>query len=292
MNTIQASIYGAEALIYMLLGHTPKMDPFSTINERLNISPTARPTSSEPVRLGVLVVGNRGHRSTPGDGGIALTSVVDHLATHAAPYNPTPFCLRPVDEDLSLSERAKYCLRKELEHGGVNYYAYYGLRLNITEDDVEVKKKKIITNEDGSVTEELFVPTNADLYPTPVELPVVGAVTTTNVRVAAFCSIRVSLLEKEIEEYVNALKILHNGDERYAIMSEFALCIGADRQLTVNSSIGSINFLESIGTQVYSFSADHKVLYYNSQELTMDFEVGNQLPMLAVASIPTLETIP
>lgn len=291
MNTIQASIYGSKALISLLLGHVPVADEYTTLNERLSIQPTARPTVGEAVRLGILVVGNKGHKSTPGDGGIALTSVVDHLATHASPYGPTPLCMRPVSQDLSTIERAKYALRTEVTFGGNTYYAYYGLRMKIAPDDVEIVMKTITTNEDGTVVEETFTPTNSDLYPTPVELPVTGAVTTSNVRVAASCIIRVSLDDSAIEEYVNAVKILHNGDERYAIMSEFALCIGADRIASVSSTSGTINFLESIGTQVYSFSADHKVLYYNSQELTMDFDIGNQLPMLGTASIPTLEVI-
>ncbi|MNV80201.1 hypothetical protein D3C71_1737930 [compost metagenome] len=75
-------------------------------------------------------------------------------------------------------------------------------------------------------------------------------------------------------------------------MSEFALCTGADRTVSVPSTSGSVNFLETIGCQAYSFSMDHKALYYNSQELTLDFDLGNQLPLLGTASIPTLNVIP
>lgn len=290
MNTVQASIYGAKLLIHLLLGHNPEINAKATMNERLDILGNARPVVGEAVKLQILTVGNRGHRVIAGQDGIALTSIVDHTANHAAEYHPMPFCIRSVNEDLPLNKRNKYALRKEETIGGENYYSYYGLRMNIDPDDVNVVMKKI-TREDGQTIETPFVPTTADLFPEPIELPSVGAVTTTDVRLAASAIIHVVLNEEDIQEYVNAAKIMYGGDERYAIMSEFGLCTAADRQVTVPSTAGSINFIEAIGTQIYSFAADHKALWYNEQELTLDFDIGNQVPMLATASIPTLETI-
>lgn len=291
MNTIQASLYGAKTLIHLLLGHTPQTPSHTTMNERLAIMDAAVPAKGEKVYLGILVVGNKGHRGATGDGGIALTSVIDHLATHASVYGPVPLVLRRLDDDLPKAQRDKYALRKEIDISGVPYYGYWGLRLDIDPEDVSVVMKKI-TVEDGKTKEEVFIPSTADLYPPAVELPVKGAVSTTDVSVSTSCIIRVRLDEVEIEEYINVAKILHNGDERYAIMSEFALCTAADRMISVPSTSGTVNFLEAIGTTVYSYSMDHKALYYNSQELTLDFDLGNQLPMLGTASIPTLETIP
>jgi hypothetical protein len=291
VNTIQSTLYGAKTLVHLLLGHTPVIPSRTTFNERLGIQDAAKPTKTEKVYLGVLTVGNKGHRYEAGDGGIALTSVIDHLANHASTYNPVPFALRRVDDDLSTVMRAKYCLRKEMMVSGVNYYAYYGFRMDIDPEDVQVVMKKI-TTENGVITEEVYVPTTADLYPEPVELPVVGAVSTTDVSLSVSCVIRVRLDEIAIQEFINAAKIMHNGDERYAIMSEFALCTAADRTITVPTTSGNTNFLEAIGTQAYSYSMDHKALYYNSQELTLDFDLGNQLPLLGTASIPTLNTIP
>lgn len=290
MNTVQSTIYGAKLLISLLLGHVPIIDAKSTLNERLDILGNARPQEGEPVRLGILTVGNRGHRAVPGQDGIALTSIVDHTANHAAQYHPMPFCMRTTDEDLPMAARLRYALRKEETVGGVNYYSYYGLRLNISPDDVTIVMKKI-TREDGLPIETPFIPTTADLFPEQIELPTTGAVTTTDVRLAASAIIQVVLSENDIQEYVNVAKIMYGGDERYAIMSEFGLATAADRQVQVPSTAGQVNFMEAIGTQIYSFAADHKALYYNSQELTLDFDIGNQVPMLATASIPTLETI-
>jgi hypothetical protein len=291
VNTIQSTLYGAKTLVHLLLGHTPVIPSRTTFNERLGIQDAAKPTNGEKVYLGIMTVGNKGHRAVAGDGGIALTSVIDHLANHASTYNPVPFALRRIDDDLPQVLRAKYALRKEMMVSGVNYYAYFGMRMDIDPADVTVVMKKI-TVENGQTTEAVFIPSTADLYPEPVELPVKGAVSTTDVSLSVSCVIRVRLDEVAIEEFINAAKIMHNGDERYAIMSEFALCTGADRTVSVPSTSGSVNFLETIGCQAYSFSMDHKALYYNSQELTLDFDLGNQLPLLGTASIPTLNVIP
>jgi len=291
MNTIQATVYGAKALLGLLFGHVPVIDANATINERLGINGNDRPVAGEQVKLSYLVAGNRGHRSVPGTNGIALTSVIDHMADNAAPYNPIPFCIRPVEQDLTLAERAKYCLRTEMTINGAQWYVYWGLRLHITPDDINIVMKRITTEPGSPPIEEVFVPDQSNLYPSVPDLPVTGAVTTTDVSLIASAICSVVLDQNAITEFVNAAKILNNGDERYAIMSEFCLCTGADRQYTVNSTNGPVNFLDVVGCQVYAFSADHKALYYNSQELNLDFEVGNQVPLLATQSIPTLQTI-
>lgn len=291
MNTVQATAYGAKALIHMLMGKTPVIDNNSTVNERLDIEPSARLTATEPLRLGILTAGNKGHLAVVGNQGIPLTSPQNHMATDASLFGPMPFCMRTTDEDITLDKRARYALRKEMIVNQVNYYAYYGLRVDLDPDDVHVEMVKI-TTEDGQVTEVPFVPDTSNLYPDPITLPVAGAVTTTDVKIAVKAILEVPMSQNDIAEYVNVAKILFGGDERYAIISEFALCTGADRVVQVTSTQGTVNFNESICTQVYSFAADYKAVYMNDQNLTIRFDVGNQVPLLGTASIPTLQFIP
>lgn len=290
MNNVQQTVYGLKSIIYMLFGIQPEINASSTANERLAILPNERPTANERVRMGVLMVGNKGHRQVPGTGGISKTSINDHMANHASLYNPMPFCMRPVDNDIPLAQRNKYALRKEIPVDGQNYYAYYGYRLNIAPGDIQVSMLQV-TTENGQEIVEPFVPDNDDLFPDPLNLPTTGAVTTSDVKLKARAILQVKFTQLDIEEYVNAAKVLYAGDEGYAIMSEFGLCTNADRQVTVSSSGGSIPFLEAIGCQIYNFSFDHRPVFYNSQELTIEFDVGNLIPLLSTASIPTIQTI-
>lgn len=294
MNPIQVTAYGLKTVIRLLLGHTPIADAKATVNERLNILGTARPTANERVRLGILIAGNKGHRYVPGEDGIALTSIQDHTATDASLYGPMPMCIRDFDDDLPAEKRAKYAIREVRVIPSLGPDAkiiYWALRVDIDPDDVPVTTYKV-TKEPGQPDKiEVFVPDSTNLFPTPIPLPTTGAVTTADISIRCSAKLTVSLTEDELEEYINAAKLLNGGDERYAIMSEFALCTGADRTVQVQSTIGNINFLESIGTQIYNFALDHKAVYYNSQELNIDFDLGNQIALLAAQSIPTMQTI-
>jgi hypothetical protein len=291
MNPIQVTAYGLKAIIRLLLGHTPDADPKSTVNERLDILGTARPTNNEKVRLGVLIAGNKGHRYVPGEEGIALTSIQDHTATNASLYGPMPLCVRSVDDDLSKEMRDKYCLRKENTLNGLPVYEYYGMWVDIDPEDVNVIMRKITREPNQPPVIEIFHPDTEDLYPTPIALPTTGAVTTTDVSISCSAVLTVTMPENILEEFINSAKLKYNGDERYAVLSEFALCLSAQRTVSINTTSGQANFLESIGTQIYNFAMDHKAVYYNTQELTIDFDIGNQIPLLGTQSIPTMQTI-
>lgn len=291
MNTVQQTAYAIDAMIYKLFDIQPDIDPFSTMNERLGILANERPMGNERIKLGILVAGNLGHRNVQGSGGIGKTDINQHLANHASLYNPMPFCMRPVEQDIPLSQRVKYALRGERAVPGLgNFYTYYGYRLQVAPGDISIEKF-IVTTVNGVETSVPFVPGQSDLFPTPIPLPNVGAVTTSDVKIKVRAIVQVKFSALDIEEYVNVAKILYGGDEGYAIWSEFGLCTGADRQITVPSSSGAVNFLESIGTQIYNFSADHRPVYYNQQELSIEFDIGNSLPLLGTASIPTLNVI-
>lgn len=291
MNTVQATAYGAKLLIHNLIGKNPVIDAHSTANERLDIEPSARPTVTERIKLGILMAGNKGHINVTGNGGIGLTSPQNHLATDASLFGPVPFSLCTIDNDHTLEQRGRYALRKQINISGVEYFAYYGLRIEIDPDEVNVEMVKM-TTEDGQTVEEPFVPDTSNLYPDPITLPVAGAVTTTDVKIAVKAIFELPMSEYDIAEYVNVAKVLNGGDERYAIISEFSLCTGADRTVQVTSTQGQVNFLESIATQTYCFAADYKAVYMNDQTLNIRFDIGNQVPLLGTASIPTLKVIP
>ena len=291
MNKHQPTAYGIKNLIYALFGVTPVIDRYTTLNERLDILPNERPIETEKVTMAVLVAGNKGHNSQPGTDGIPLIGVVDHTATDASLYGPLPLALRPISEDLNPASRSRYCLRKIVKVNGISYYGYYGLRLQINSDNLSVQMIKVTRTESGSI-EEVFVPNNENLYPDPVALPDVGGITSSGVSIRVNALLRVNLTQQDINEFVEAVKILYNGDERYAVMSEFGLCTAANRSVETESSSGTINFLETIGTTVYAFTMEHKALFYNTQELTIDFDIGNQIPLFTPQSIPTMTTVP
>lgn len=291
MNSIQQTVYAIKSLIYSMAGVEPEIDEKSTVNESLDIMGSARPTLDERVKFGVLIAGNGGISCTQGNPARPNIRPRNHLATDANVFTPLPFAIRPVDDDLGATERGQYCLRKEISLPEGNMYAYYGLRIPIHKDNLQVNLVKV-TKEDGTIIETPFVPDDSNLKPTPVDLPTENAIIASDVSIRISALMRVTLNARVVGEMVEAAKLLYDGDETAALISELGLCTGADRIISTPSSDGQIQFTESVGTQVYTFATDLLSLYYNKKEYVIDFDIGNQIPLLSKESIPTLTTIP
>ncbi len=291
MNSIQQTAYAIKALIYSMAGVQPDIDSKSTINESLNILGDARPTADERVKFGVLVAGNGGLTCTQGNPARPNIRPRNHLATDVNVFTPLPWAIRPVDDDLSTSERSQYCLRKEITLPEGNQYAYYGLWVPLTKENLAVNLIKV-TKENGMVIEVPFVPDDSNLKPTPIDLPTESAIIASDVSVKISALMRINLNSLIVSEMVEASKLLYDGDETAALISELGLCVSAERIITVPGSTGQIQFKESIGTQPYAFSSDLLALYYNKKEFVIDFDIGNQIPLLSKESIPTITTIP
>lgn len=291
MNSIQQTFASIENMLYSITGVTPEIKRYTQMNERLDIEANARLGADEPVRLGVLVIGSGGHTCAPGSNGRPRIAPRNHTAENLSTFDPVPFVLRPVEDDLSVSERNKYCLRKEIEVSGKLYFAYYGLRLNITKDNFKVTTLKV-TTENGVEEEVAYETDSNNIFPEPVDLPVNGAVVASDVQIRVTAPITIHLDFNTVSEFVQACKILNDGDETTAVISEMALCTGANRVVPVNGTDGTIQFRESIATQVYCHAADMLALYYNKKEANITIDLGAQIPLISVESIPTINTIP
>lgn len=292
MDSVQQTAIGLEWLIHQAFGLHPQLEAYTTVNQNLEIFPNLNATASEAARLNVLVVGNRGHGCAPGKGGVSKTTRNLHLATDNGLFNFLPLVARPVDDDLTLDEQSQYCLRKQVELDSGAHYLYYGMWVSVTRDDLSINKTLITKVEGEPERVEPWVPDRDNLYPEPIDIPNQGAVTAANTVVRVQGLMRVSLNAKQIDEFVNAVKLLYDGDEGYAIFSEFGLCSAVQRRVDVPSSSGLISFNEAITTRIYTHSVDHKVVYMNTQSLDLDFDVGNAIPLLSRESIPTLQTVP
>lgn len=291
MNTIQQTLYALSTMLYSLADVQPTISPMETINERLNILPDARPNVTERVKLGVLTIGNGGYGCVSGAGGRPKIRPHNHTATNAAPFETMPFVLRPASDDLTAGERSRYCLRKELEVDGELYYAYYGLYLQLTKENFKVTKLEV-SKVNGLMEEIEFVADSSNTNPTPIDLDPGQAMVAADKSVKVTAPIEVILDRAMVEEIIEASKILNGGDETAAVISEFALCTGATRLISIASTDGQVQFTESIATQVFSFASDLIALYFNKKEQTITFDVGGQIPLMSVESIPTMTTIP
>lgn len=291
MNSIQQSYASIQNMLYSITGIQPEFERYTTVNEALDVMPQVYPTAAERVKLGVLIVGTGGHTCGPGTNGKPRIMPRNHTAENLSLFEPSPLALRPAEDDLSLADRNRYCLRKEMEVNGRPHFAYFGFRLNITRENFNPVPMRV-TKENGVEEEDLYVPDSNNIFPEPTELPVDQAVIASNVQMRVSAPVNLHLDYNVVHEFVEACKILNDGDETTAVISEMAICTGADRVIPVNGTEGSIQFNESIGTQVYCHSAEMLALYYNKKEANITLDLGAQIPLISIESIPTIETLP
>jgi hypothetical protein len=224
-------------------------------------------------------IGNKGHTSQIGADGIGLNIAAQHRATDAALFNQIPFVMREVANDLTVTERANYGLRREETRGGVVYVAYYLKRINMSGVEAEMQYR---TNVNGTVVVTPFVPTADNLSPTPVTIPSEGSGTVSGDYVTVTAEVDISLSAWEVAELLNVAEIIY-GDTSYAIISEIGLCSGVDKAVSITPSVGvPFNFNETIGVQISSHIAVMNLVKYSNSGITRILGLGTNDPLFNI----------
>lgn len=280
MDQVTRTVYGAAVQSSLFMGIEFSYPEFSTLNKALNIRANQPPATGQAPNLSFYVWGNRGHKMVVGAGGIPLNEPIQHRATDAGLYNMLPHVLRELNNDLPAAERNNYCLRRQEEHNSVSYWAYYGRRLDKT--NLRTTSYYTQVEEEGSTT-TVFIPTAANLSPTPPSTASTG----TNVITADYVSARARLAlvisESEISEMLNVAKVIY-GDERYAIMSEIGMVTAVDLAISAPAyGGGTFNFMEVIGAQIASFVATYQALVYTGAGTTIEMDLGVNEPLYSLS---------
>lgn len=278
MEHINRSVYAAYMQTCQYLGITPEYVRNTTLNEALDIQKTAIPGTTERSTLNYYVWGNKGHEFTKGADGIARTLIVPHRATDGNLYGLLPLVLREHNNDLSAVQRDKYILRKEVTYGGRNYYGYYGRRIDKT--NVVVTMNYVTVNPDtGKETITTFVPSTANLKPTPPVLSQEGSYVTSGDYVTVKARISLDIDSTEVNEMLNVSRIIY-GHDSYAMFTEIGLCMGVDRVVNVAGYNGStFNFREGIAVQIASFVNVMYDLRFANDGLDVNIDVGANEPL-------------
>jgi hypothetical protein len=245
MEAVIRTVYGTALQTAQLLGIPYSILPNTTLNERFNVQASAILPDGQYPRLQYYSIGTGGMKVVSGINNRIKTEQVQHRSTDAACYDPFPFILREVNNDLMPSERLKYALRVQEVINGVTYIAYYLKRIDMAQVGINLESRNI-TN--GFATTAVFSPTSANLVPTPPSIQNSGANVILSDYVSCSALVDFVLTPQECEELIDAAVIKY-GNEDYATISEIALCSGFDKvvQLADNS-----NFKEAIGVQVVS----------------------------------------
>lgn len=278
MRKITRTVYGSKLQTSLLLNLPFTITKNTTLNEKFDIEAgTPTPNGIIP-SLRYFTIGNGGHRVVTGADTIPYTEPLTHRATDAALFNHIPFVLREPTNDLTVTERAKYGLRREETHNGRNYFAYYLKRLNIAEEVLaEMHYTKV---QDGVSTTVPFEPTTAHLNPEPPEIPNTGVNSTNGDYLSASAIVPIEFEAKDVEELVNVAKILYD-NENLALISEFGLCTGVDKTVTGQGAGGAqFNYLEAVGVQIAMHVTAYYPVGYTNEGFDFKLQVGKTEPLI------------
>jgi len=227
-SNITRTIYASALQGTMVLGIPYDIPANTTLNEKFNIHPDAVVPVDEYPTVKYMGIGRGGHRAITGSDNSALTGLNVHRASDAALFTHIPYILRTLDDDLAVSERAKYGLRTIETHNGIDYIAYYLRRMNHNELAPQLQR---VTVTDGETTSLPYVPSSTDLNPTPMIVAPVEVNSSNGEYLTASVLIQFELTTNDIAEIKAACVIIY-GDALYATLSELCLCSGFDKVVT------------------------------------------------------------
>lgn len=283
MENISRTIFAGLVQTNSFLGLGQQYPEKTTLNEKLNIQSNQTPDQTQRSLMRYYTIGLGGHKNTNGADGITITKPRQHKAVDGANFKHLPFVLRELSSDLSTAERQKYALRKIETIQGKSYIAYYAKRISM--DGVRAKMQ-IHTYESGNLVRvDDFIPDDSVLNPVPEEVSNTGINVIDGKYAVVSAPIVLSLTRAEIDEILNAAKILY-GSEDYGIISEIGLVTGVDRAVTASTpGIGNFQFNEVIGAMIsHHLNVLYPLKYVNGQ-LEIDIDVGAQEPMLKLSTI-------
>ena len=256
INIFTRTIYGSELQTALALGLPYEIAANTTLNEKFGIQAGAALGASDRPSIHYFAIGCGGHRSITGAEGIPYTSPINHRASDAALFKHMPFVLRRTNNDLTVTERANYALRRLESHGGLDYYAYYLKRIDLS---TVTPSMEYTVTDNGVATTNPFVPTSSNLNPVATDLSNTEVITTAGNFLSVSAAVPLSFSEQDVVEFKNVATILY-GSELYAIISEIAVCSGVDRTVQAQSISGNaFAFTEAVGVQIVT----HVTSYYS-----------------------------
>lgn len=258
----------------------------TTLNQKFGVQDGVMPGDGQSLAFRYLVIGNMGHYTVKADDGSDETDVRPHRTNHNGLYNHIPFALREVTDDFTSVEREKYALRVPETHKGKQYYGYYAWRVKTSSSVPQLLEIEIIN---GVEVTKVYVPVLEDLNPTPPAISNSGTVVGSNKFIAASIIIEVKLTKEDIAEIVNAHRI-RTGSVRSPVISEIGLVTGVDKIVQGPSGGGgSFDYNEVIGAQIATHIATNHPIAYNSNGLTMVYDIGSSEPMLGDKALNVAE---
>jgi hypothetical protein len=286
MKILTRTCYGAQLQACQLLGVPFVMVPDTTLNEKFGVQSGVAPPLGTLPNLGYFCIGNGGHQNETGADGFPYTTPLQHLSTDAALFRHIPFLVRTIGNDLDPITMQQYALRDIITgQNGIQYIAYYLKRMNLTGVEPSMQ---ISSTTNGVTTTIPYVPTSANLNPTPPVTSAAGVVTTNGNYITTSAIVDIPFTAQDVAELINVATLIY-GNELYAVISEIGLCSGVDKIATVAAAggVGAFNYNEAIAVQIAMHITSYYSIGSSNQGFDFEVQVGATEPLYGATNIQT-----
>lgn len=248
-DSIYRTYYSVETIIGMinqfhsLLNFPYETDVTTTLNTKHAVFPSVIPTSVPTIKY--FTIGINGFYNVDDT---TLSQPYKPSAANMDLYQPIPFRIVPIDEDISNAERVKYRLRTRITVNANEYYAYWLKLIEFPTTDLTLTQ----TPNNGVETAYMLNPTNLNPTPIKVDTPDIVDPYTNQVTVAASAVCNITGVE-----VLEAINVLYAGDVRLARISEIGLVSGEDKVVQGTDYQGNtFNYTDAVYCQL----ANHRCL--------------------------------
>ena len=283
-SNIVHTVYGQALMTANALGIPYTIPEHTTLNERFGVQSGLQLTPTERPAIKYFCIGYGAHDLIRESGKPTKPELYKHQPEDAGQFEPMPFVLRQLNNDLSETERAQYGLRRKENINGVDYIAYYAKRLNFETAEIKIIRDRV---DNGVLDSAPFIPTSQNLYPTRPELPPRGITVASNVKLRNNVELMIHFTPEDAEELLNVARIKF-GDEDYAIISEIGLCSGVDREVTATlEGTAPLKYKEVVGCQIAAHISVFRSVSESNLGFKIFFDMGSRTPLAAERSLDT-----
>lgn len=234
--------------------------PNTTLNFKYNNNATLVPQDS--IKIAYFGIGMRGYKNLNDEN---LSAPYVPSAKNMDLYQPLPFRVVPVGDDLTPAEKSKYRMRVLKVVDGAQYWCYYLKKISFIDNRVNI----IQTNLATSVETILSELDQNDLNPIPLNTTAEGTITSTD-KLSVALTATVQITGTEVIEAIN---VLYGGNLLKASVSEIGIYMGEDQMVTMNDGVGGVfNGTEAIFTS----------LAYHYTSLPVSFSTPSRIENIAL----------
>lgn len=254
--------------------------PNSTLNQKFDVFPNEKLRPGEYPQTQYLAIGMNGVRINMENDGLYTTTYREYQPGWASLFLHVPFLIRPVDNDITPSERLAYRMRRVIPDlvNGTRLVGYYLRKIDTTLHPLKVEHRTFIGN---NISSNPWSHPPEALTPVPLNVNPNQRLRTGDDYLAVNKPLEINFSPNDIQELMDVANILYGNPEK-ANITEFALVSGVDRNVQGVFNGVNGNYTEACYAQITDFvkstiSAPNAL---RGQKLFID--AGSNEPMLVI----------